>query len=86
MAHTSAVWGCDYANIDVMANTRLATPCISGAVVGGGLYALSFGMRGPHLVRTGGALIAGSLCSCLYILGRPLFIDSLFSSKKKVKY
>jgi hypothetical protein len=86
MAHTSAVWGCEFANVDVLANTRLATPAVSGLVVGGGLYALTHGVRGPHIVRTGFAMIAGSLCSCAYMLGRPLLLNGAFSGKRQPKY
>jgi len=87
MTHTGIVWGCDAAQIDYMANSRFATPLASGSVLGGGFYALSNGIRGKHFIRTGGAMAVGAFCSCAYMLGKPLIIDSLFSTnKKKARY
>lgn len=86
MTHTGIVWGCDYAQIDYLANSRLATPLVSGSLVGGGFYAFSNGIRGKHFLRTGGAIAVGALCSCAYMLGRPLIVDNLFSNKRKARY
>ena len=86
MSHTGLVWGCDYAQIDILANTRLATPTISGMVLGGAYYGFTHGLKGSNLLRGGVAMVAGSVLSCAYMIGRPVLIDGIFSTKKGPKY
>ena len=86
MAHTGLIWGCEEVNLDLLANSRMASPIVSGAALGGSYYAFSNGIRGSHMLRTGAAMIAGSALSCLYMFGRPIFFDNLFSTKKKPRY
>jgi len=87
MAHTQIVWGAEFVKVDLYANTKLATPAISGALLGGSYYALSHGVRGPHLMRVGVAMCAGGALSCAYMLGRPVLFDNfLFTNKKAAKY
>ena len=33
MSHTAMVWACDFSEINVKANSKLATPAISGGVM-----------------------------------------------------